>query len=263
MVEGRRHQVISDDGTPIGLLTAGEGPQLLLVHGGMGCIASWQLLWGRLTAQWQVTAMDRRGRESSGDTGPYSLSKEYADVAAVAASLAGQGPVDAFGHSFGATCVLGAAAGGAPLRRIALYEAGGPQTVPQEWLDRVLAMLAERRLARAMMSFLKEVIGVTPERIRELRDAPRTYNALAIMAATLPREAQAMATADLPALAAAVRVPAMLILGSQTPAWAADITRELQAALPDSTLAMLDGEGHEAIDTAPALITSLLLKFFG
>jgi pimeloyl-ACP methyl ester carboxylesterase len=124
-------------------------------------------------------------------------------------------------------------------------------------------MLAERRLARAMMSFLKEVIGVTPERIRELRDAPRTYNALAIMAATLPREAQAMATADLPALAAAVRVPAMLILGSQTPAWAADITRELQAALPDSTLAMLDGEGHEAIDTAPALITSLLLKFFG
>ena len=37
MVEGYRHSVTSADGTRVGLLTAGEGPPLLLVHGGMGC----------------------------------------------------------------------------------------------------------------------------------------------------------------------------------------------------------------------------------
>jgi pimeloyl-ACP methyl ester carboxylesterase len=108
-VDGYRHEVISADATRIGLLTAGAGPPLLLVHGGMGCIESWQPLWSTLTSRWRVTAMDRRGRGSSGDTGPYELGKEFRDVAAVAASMAGDGPVDVFGHSYGATCALGAA----------------------------------------------------------------------------------------------------------------------------------------------------------
>jgi len=40
-VDGHRHAVTSADGTEIGLLTAGDGPPLLLVHGGIGCIESW------------------------------------------------------------------------------------------------------------------------------------------------------------------------------------------------------------------------------
>ena len=87
-MDGHRHAVTSADGTEIGLLTAGDGPPLLLVHGGMGCIESWQPLWEPLTSRWRVTAMDRRGRGSSGDTQPYELSREFEDVAAVAASLA-------------------------------------------------------------------------------------------------------------------------------------------------------------------------------
>jgi hypothetical protein len=74
-------------------------------------------------------AEHRRGRGSSGDADTYELSSEYADVAAVAAALAsGQGgPVDVAVHSIGTTCVLGAAAGGAPFRRIMLYEPPGSQ----------------------------------------------------------------------------------------------------------------------------------------
>ena len=37
-MQGHRHTVTSIDGTRIGLLTAGTGPALLLVHGGM---AAW------------------------------------------------------------------------------------------------------------------------------------------------------------------------------------------------------------------------------
>ena len=40
----------SADGVRIGLLTAGSGPALLLVHGGMGTISSWRRVWGALAA---------------------------------------------------------------------------------------------------------------------------------------------------------------------------------------------------------------------
>ena len=85
----------------IGLLSAGRGPALLLVHGGMGQIESWAAMWSSLTERWSVTAMDRRGRGSSGDGDRYSLSDEYGDVACVAVALAerhGQ-TVGVFAHS--------------------------------------------------------------------------------------------------------------------------------------------------------------------
>jgi pimeloyl-ACP methyl ester carboxylesterase len=67
------------------------------------------------------------------------------DVATVAAALAGDqgGPVDVVGHSIGATCVLGAAALGAPFRRIVLYEPPGPQTTRDNWPERVSTMVAD------------------------------------------------------------------------------------------------------------------------
>ena len=71
-MEGTRRAVTGADGVRIGLLTAGSGPGLLLVHGGMGTIESWQHVWGGLTRQRRVTAMDRRGRGSSSDADTYS-----------------------------------------------------------------------------------------------------------------------------------------------------------------------------------------------
>jgi len=261
-MDGRRHSVTSADGTTIGLLTAGNGPPLLLVHGGMGQIESWQSLWDTLAARWQVTAMDRRGRGTSGDTPPYDIAREFEDVAAVAASLAGGGPVDVLGHSFGATCALGAAANGAPMRRLALYEPPGPQTVPRDWRDRALAMVAAGRPGAAMMSFLTEGVGLSAARIEELRNAPRAYDVLAVVSATMPREAPALADVDLKALAAGVQVPVLLILGTDSPAWAKDITAELAAVLPQTTLAVLDGQGHDAADAAPAVLAGRLEEFF-
>jgi len=266
-VDGHRHAVTSADGTEIGLLTAGDGPPLLLVHGGMGCIESWAPLWEPLTSRWQVTAMDRRGRGTSGDapsgnTEPYDLSREFEDVAAVATSLADGGPVDVFGHSYGAVCALGATASGAPVRRLALYEPPGPPTVPAPWRERMLPMIAAAQPGRAMMSFLTEIIGLSAGEIAALRDAPRGYDPMPIVSATMPRESEALGIVDLKALAAGVEVPVLLILGSASPAWARDLTAEVAAALTHETLAVLDGQGHDAINQAPLLVIDQLTGFF-
>ena len=207
------HWVTSADGVRIGLLTAGSGPGLLLVHGGMGTIQSWQRMWGALTGQRRVTAMDRRGRGSSGDAGNYELSSEYADVAAVAAALAGEqgGPVDVVGHSIVATCVLGAAGLGAPFRRIALYEPPGPQAMQDNWPERVSAMVAAGQVGRATFTFLTEIVGLTRSEVETLHNAPGGRDVLPIVAATLPREAWALAAADLAGAARQVRQPVLAL----------------------------------------------------
>lgn len=263
-MDGHRHSVTSADGTEIGLLTAGDGPPLLLVHGGMGRIEGWQPLWKPLASRWRVTAMDRRGRGTSGDTPPYDLSREFEDVAAVATSLAGGIGIDVFAHSFGAVCALGAAASGAPIARLALYEPPGPQTVPAQWRDRVLSMIAAGQPGRAMLSFLTEIIGLTQAQVSELRDAPRGYDVLPIVSATMPRESQALAGVDLTELAYKVSpayIPVLLVVGASSPAWALDISRQLDSLLGQSTLALLNGQGHDAIDAAPAQLLNLVEAF--
>lgn len=265
-MDGRRHTVTSADGTEIGLLTAGDGPPLLLVHGGMGRIERWAPVWKPLTSRWRVTAMDRRGRGSSGDTLPHDLRREFEDVTAVAASLASHGltnhgPADIFGHSYGAVCALGAVAGGAPVRRLALYEPPGPPTVPAEWRERMLPIIAAGHPERAMFSFLTEIIGLSAEEVAALRDAPRGYDVMPIVSATMPRESKALSTVDLTALAAGVETEVLLLLGEASPAWAHDLTAELAGALQHKTLTVLDGQGHDAIDAAPDALVQQLEEF--
>jgi pimeloyl-ACP methyl ester carboxylesterase len=112
-----------------------------------------------------------------------------------------------------------------------------------------------------MISFLTEVIGLTMTQVSELRDTPGAKDVLPIVAATLPREAEALASADPVDLATGITAPVLLLLGEASPAWAADLTHALSTALPDATLAGLPGHGHEAIDTAPGLIYRELVEF--
>ena len=151
--------------------------------------------------------------------------------------------------------------GAPPFRRIALYEPPGPQAAPREWRARVSALVAGGRPGPAMVSFLTEIIGLTMAQVSELRNTPGAQDVLPIVSATMPREGEALASADLLALAAGVTAPVLLLLGEASPAWAADITHALSATLPHATLAVLPGVGHEAIDTDPGLLCRQLLRF--
>ena len=157
--------------------------------------------------------------------------------------------------------MLGAAALGAPFRHLVLYEPPGPQPVPGQWPERMAAMVAAGQVGRAAFSFLTEIIGLTPAEVTALRDAPGGRDVLPIVAATLPREARALAPADLPGAARQVSQPVLLLLGETSPPWAAQITAELAAELPAATVTELPGVGHEALDRSPDRLVAELERF--
>jgi hypothetical protein len=54
----------------------------------------------------------------------------------------------------------------------------------------------------------------------------------------------------------------LLILGSASPAWAREIIGDLDAVLTNRTLAVSDGQGHNAMDEALELLVTQLASFF-
>ena len=86
-VEPRR--VASPDGTVIAVFPDGAGGRpLMLIHGTTADHTTFRVVGPRFARARAVHAIDRRGRGASGDTLPYSIEREFEDVAAVAERLA-------------------------------------------------------------------------------------------------------------------------------------------------------------------------------
>jgi pimeloyl-ACP methyl ester carboxylesterase len=111
--EGVSRWATSADGTDIALqaVTDPTGafdiqqrlahPPVLLVHGATADHTTWRVVGPMLAATRLVDVIDRRGRGESGDTLPYSIEREFEDVAAAADMIEesfGLG-VDVVGHS--------------------------------------------------------------------------------------------------------------------------------------------------------------------
>jgi pimeloyl-ACP methyl ester carboxylesterase len=76
---------VSVDGTEIGYRSLGEGPGLVIVGGALSSGSNYLSLAERLTGEFEVHLMDRRGRPLSGPQGPgHSIEHECADLIAVA-----------------------------------------------------------------------------------------------------------------------------------------------------------------------------------
>ena len=125
-------RVTSRDGTEIAYRASGEGPPLILVHGGTADHTRWYPLLPYLEPHATVIAVDRRGRGGSGDGHVYGAAREYEDVADVidAVAQAHGSPVDVLGHSFGGVCAYGGAMLTANIRTLELHE-GWPAPTPE------------------------------------------------------------------------------------------------------------------------------------
>ena len=97
----------SRDGTLIAYEKTGEGPPMVLVHGGTVDHTGWKLVLPKLAKHLTTYAIDRRGRGKSDDSSDYRLELEFEDVAAVVDMI--DEPVILLGHSSGGFISLEAA----------------------------------------------------------------------------------------------------------------------------------------------------------
>jgi pimeloyl-ACP methyl ester carboxylesterase len=256
-------KIVSFDGASIAYWPSGTGRALVLVHGTTADHTRWRALLPLLEPHVTVYAMDRRGRGASGDAPNYALEYEAADIVAVVEAVAGAtgGPVDVFGHSYGAHATLEALLLTSAVRRAVLYEPGIVSTTPAGWLDRMTALLTDGRREEVVVALLRDIAGLTQEQIEWSRADPSWAGRVAA-AHTVVRESRAVDDYRFdPARFTAVTVPTLLLTGSQTDAAFAASTALLAQALPAARVVTLAGQGHVAMLTAPELLTAELLSF--
>ena len=262
--------VPSRDGTPIAAFRSGrpDGPPLLLVHGASADHTTFRVLGPALSDTFDLYAIDRRGRGASGDAPAYDIEREYEDVAAVAERVARERElpaVDAFGHSYGGRCVLGAATLTEAVRRVLSYE-GAPAAPGSRYGDAALAgelvaLAAAGRNEELLLTFLRRVVGMSSADLAAYQADPVWPRRVAA-AHTIARELsiESGADASLERLAR-VRQPVLQVLGSASlPAFAA-ATRALDARLAHGRVAVIDGARHAAHHSHVAESVALIRDF--
>jgi pimeloyl-ACP methyl ester carboxylesterase len=257
--------VVAPDGTRIGFWSTGDGPPVVMVHGAMADHTTLDRVVPLLAPHVTVHAVDRRGRGTSSDAPDYALEREYDDLAAVAAAVAARAgrPITLYGHSYGATCALGAALRSPDVGRLVLYEPAFAGTAhhPPALLDQLDALVARGEPEAAVETAFREVLGVPAAEIEALQAQP-SWSARVAAAATISREL-CTATARVldPAQYGGIRVPTLLLDGERSPTGQRTVVAALTTALPSARVTVLPDQGHLAQLTAPDLVAETVLEF--
>jgi pimeloyl-ACP methyl ester carboxylesterase len=258
-----RFDVRSADRTPLAVWPDGQGPSLVLVHGSMCDHTASDPLVAELRDTMTTFAMDRRGFGASGDAAGYALEREFEDVAAVVEAVADRtgGPVALWGHSYGAGCALGGAALTGAVHRLVLYEPGLGIPYPAGSIEAVEAALAAGDREAALLLVLVGIIGMTDEEIASLRSGPRWPTMLA-SAPTVPRECRAEdGWTYRPGALDQVSAPTLLLAGAESHPVLKEATGRALAAIPGARVEVLDGHGHLAYRTDPAMVAAVIRRF--
>ena len=259
-----QQSVVAPDGARITITRVSRGPRdLLLVPGTGSPGAHWALVTALLDGCFSCWVMDRRGKGASGDREPYSIEREYDDVAAVLASFDGA-PIGVAAHSSGAIVVLGAVARGAAAAWMVLYEPPWPvdgRLAPAERIDAVEALIAAGDRDAALEVALRETMGIRAPWVEFMKSAPVWPDMLAL-AHTFPRELRAIAalSASVDHLAT-ITIPALVLCGTHTTAPLRRAATAIADVLPAATLAELPEQGHGALGTAPDLVARAIRDF--
>jgi pimeloyl-ACP methyl ester carboxylesterase len=134
---------------------------------------------------------------------------------------------------------------------------------PPSLVHRLEALLAAGERDELLALFLRDVAGLLSDQIELMRSLP-AWEARLAAAPTLPREERATREyAFDPDRFRALRVPTLLLLGSESPAVFRAAGEAVQAALPDCRIVVMPGQRHVAMDTGTELFTGEVLRFLG
>jgi len=248
-------RIVTADGIGLEATVAGSGPALLLVHGFGGAKEDFADHVPVLACDHTVVTFDLRGHGDSDqpeDPAAYSLERLADDILAVA---------DHFG--FTGFRLLGHSMGGMVARKVVLTAPDRVEALvmmdttpgPVPGFDPALLDMAADVALNQGKSALKELLDLaqpltTPayERIVEERPGFQEYvdskwdRLSAVMWGSLAR-AMARQSDDLPALAATLSVPLLVLVGEQDGPFVV-ASHAMHEAIPDTTLVIIPGAGH-------------------
>ena len=234
-----------------------------MVHGSIADHTTFEPFVAVLRHHVTTFAMDRRGFGASGDTADYSIERDFADVAAVVDAVAARtgGPVALWGHSYGANCAMGGAARNANVSHLVLYEPSLGIAYPPGCIERIEAALARGDHDAAIVAVVVDILDMTGDEIDAMRTSPLWPIRLAA-APTVPRECRAEENwVYQPGQFETITAPTLLLAGSASVTVVADTTTHAAAAIPSARIRVLDGHGHFAHKTDPALVTAIIQEF--
>jgi pimeloyl-ACP methyl ester carboxylesterase len=258
-----RLDVHSADGTPLAVWVEGDGPGLVLVHGSPSEHTTFDPLVAELRRDLTTFAMDRRGSGDSGDTLPYAIEREFEDVAAVVDAVAARtgGPIALWGHSYGCNPAIGGATLTTNVHHLILYEPSFGLTYPPGSIEAIEAAVAAGDREGAIRAAFVDTGVMTDEEFEDFKTGPRWPKVLAA-APTLPRECRVEHTWVYGAgRFDRITAPTLLLAGSETDAALAELTRRAAAAIPNAQIRALEGHGHFAYRSDPALVAGIIWEF--
>ncbi len=250
---------ISADGTDIGYWRQGDGPPLLLVHGALADRTAWIFIQPLLAEHFTVYAMNRRGREGSGEPAPHPIEREFEDIVAVVDEI-GE-PVHLVGHSGGALCALGAVLLTDRLRSLTLYEPPPPGPRVDIELGSLRKMIHDAEPEEIVLEFLRTGPRVPEEDIERFRQSPIWPHTVSLVP-SLASELEAAAGYEFDASHyGTLAIPLLLLLGSKSPALLREVSAALAETVPDVRMKELEGQQHAANFDAPDLFAAEVTTF--
>ncbi|GAA1893079.1 alpha/beta fold hydrolase [Asanoa iriomotensis] len=272
--------VLADDGCRLWTAVAGDGPPLLLCHGGPGLWDYFDGVAELLGGFVRSIRWDQRGCGRSERRGPYTVDRFVGDVDAVRRHF-GAERVNLLGHSWGAMLALRYALAHPSRVGSLIYVSGTGVDPDLTWRD-------------AFHRNLTHGIGADAARWRELDERERTpeedrehailqWQADFVDPVTARGHAERLGTPwlginytcarainaesrrflrdhDVPALCRALTTPTLIVDGAHDirPRWAVD---SLERSLPDVKRVTLAGAGHIPWAEDPAGFREVVAKF--
>ena len=272
MTDTRIHRAVSADGVTIAGRVLGDGPALVLVHGGIGDgETAWDAMLPHLTDRFTCYLPSTRGRGLSSDDPDHSPPRLEDDITAFVDSI-GE-PVHLVGWSGSGAWVLGAAARSDAVAAVAVYE---PTLIPlmsEDDLAETLGTMHHVGAAAADGGLVDAVRVFTSWICTEEETAALTQTTFddvwALRVPAMLRFVQQDGSYEGPRSTdpealAQVTVPLLVLMGQKTRlrSFFAAVAEFIAQHVAGSQVWELPGAGHFAPVLAPQSVADELITFF-
>jgi pimeloyl-ACP methyl ester carboxylesterase len=254
------NRIMKPDGVTVSYERYGEGPPLVLVHGGFSDhVTNWEHVAPMLQERFTVYSVARRGRGQTSATVHHAVADEMDDVAFILDAV-GQ-PAFLLGHSYGAVCALGGAAlRPKAVRKLILYEHPSSSTFTKSQLLRLEELAARGDWDAMVETFMVDTLEVPADEVEIIKKTFFWDVWIADAKATLC-DVRALVNHDFDVNRfRSLDFPVLLLIGTESPR-EIYLTDILNSVLPTARIDALEGQAHEGMTTAPEQFVETISRF--